>query len=409
MERFPAYAEFVPRTAAALARYVKENAAGTKHPLSPVGGRTALRQGYPLPPDVTLVSTAELTHIVDYPAEDMTITVEAGFRVEELQQVLREKGQRLPLDIPQAHRATIGGAIATNTSGLGRFAHGTFRDYVIGISAVDGIGRLFSAGGRVVKNVAGYDLCKLLVGSLGTLALITQVTLKLRPLAETRRFVWATFDDAARIETVLERLLTSATRPAAIEVLCPTAASHIQAETKCDLPVDRFALAVGYEGSQTETAWQVERFRDELAGLSVHDADTVEPDAAVALWGALTEYPEASDDPLTFEARVLPSRAMEFVGRAHEADIAVQCHAGNGVVIGHLPDEWTSASEAAAILAPLRELAESGGGSLVILNCDDDWKPSLPLFGAPRPDWPLMQRVKSALDPHGLLSPNRIW
>ncbi|MGE0374947.1 MAG: FAD-binding oxidoreductase [Planctomycetaceae bacterium] len=403
MDRTATHDEFTPKTAAALARFVCENAAGAKRPLVPVGGRTALRQGSPSPADAALVSLSDLTHIIDYPAADMTITLEAGFRVEELQAVLAAQGQRLPIDIPQAHRATIGGAIATNTSGPSRFAHGTFRDYVIGISAVDGHGRLFSSGGRVVKNVAGYDLCKLLVGSLGTLAIITQVTLKLRPVAETRRILWATFDAASRIDPALDRLNNSQTRPAAIEVLCPKAAWNIQREARLDLSVDRFVLAVAYEGTDAETAWQTNRFRNETASVSVDNVQRVGPSDVDSLWSALTEHPAASDDPLTFQAGVLASRAMEFVARAHAADIAVQCHAGNGVIIGHLPDDCTSGSQAASILTPLRALAESGAGSLVILNCDDDWKSSLSLFGSPRPDWPLMQRIKSSLDPHDLL------
>ncbi|MCA9024294.1 MAG: FAD-binding oxidoreductase [Planctomycetaceae bacterium] len=401
--------EFTPTTQSELARYVAANAAETRQPLSPVGGRTAVHQGYELPAETTLVAMSDLTHIIDYPARDMTITVEAGFRIEDLQSVLAEQKQRLPLDLPQAHRATIGGAIATNTSGLGRFGNGTFRDYVIGISAVDGQGRLFKAGGRVVKNVAGYDLCKLLVGSLGTLAMITQVTLKLRPLAATRRFVWSTFPTTSAMDDVLERMLRSATRPTAVEVLCPTVAWQVKGETKLDLPVDRYVLAIGYEGTETETSWQSATFRDELAGTGVEHVVTIDPEDSTSLWSALTEYPAASDDPLTFQASLLPSRAMEFVERAHAAGIAVQCHAGNGIIHGHLPDECTSGAQANELLAPLRELAETVGGSLVVLNCDDEWKSVVPLFGKPGPTWRLMQQVKEALDPHDIMSPNRLW
>lgn len=404
-----AHEEYTPKTPSALARFVAENASEARKALSPVGGRTALHQGYELPAETTLVSMSDLTHIVDYPARDMTITVEAGFRIEELQSVLAGQRQRLPLDIPQAHRATIGGAIATNTSGPGRFGNGTFRDYVIGISAVDGTGRLFKAGGRVVKNVAGYDICKLLVGSLGTLAMITQVTLKLRPLSTMQRIVWSTFPSAASIDAVLEKLLTSQTRPTSIDVLCPTAAWQIKAESKQNVPIDRFVLAIAYEGSDAETQWQSDRLKEELTGTAVEDIVVAEQEVADAIWSAFTEYPAASDDPLTFQASLPPSKAMEFVDRAHASEIAVQCHAGNGVIIGHLPDQCTSGMQANEMLVSLRDMAESAGGSLVILSCDDEWKPTLPLFGSPRHDWPLMQTVKQALDPHGVLSPNRIW
>ena len=186
-----------PTTAAELARLLDENQAGPRRHFIPVGGRTALHYGQPVRADAEQISLAEIKRVVDYPARDMTITVDAGLRVSELQELLATEGQRLPIDVPLANRATIGGIVATNTSGPGRFGHGTLRDYVIGISAVDARGRLFSAGGRVVKNVAGYDICKLLVGSLGTLAVITRVTFKLRPVAESRVAVWCpleTFD-----------------------------------------------------------------------------------------------------------------------------------------------------------------------------------------------------------------------
>ena len=110
-----------------------------------------------------------LNRIVDYTPRDMTIVVEAGVRMADLAATLAAEGQHLPIDVPRAGEATIGGVVATNWSGPRRYGHGTIRDYVIGIHAVDGRGTPFKGGGRVVKNVAGYDFCKLLTGSLGTL------------------------------------------------------------------------------------------------------------------------------------------------------------------------------------------------------------------------------------------------
>ncbi|MBC7857148.1 MAG: FAD-binding oxidoreductase, partial [Pirellulaceae bacterium] len=150
----------------------------------PIGGGTSLDFGLPAKTPGSGLSLAGLSRIVDYPARDMTVTVEAGVTMQTLSDLLATEGQRLPLGVPLADRATVGGVVATNWNGPRRYGCGTVRDYVIGISAVDGRGMPFKGGGRVVKNVAGYDLCKLLVGSLGTLGIITQVTLKLRPLAE---------------------------------------------------------------------------------------------------------------------------------------------------------------------------------------------------------------------------------
>jgi len=175
-------------------------------PLYPVGGGTSLNFGLPPKQPGWQVELTGLSQIVDYPAADMTITVGAGIRISELQTVLRQQQQQLPLDVPQADQATLGGVLATNFSGPRRLGYGTARDYVIGIRAVDGRGTPFAGGGRVVKNVAGYDFCKLLIGSLGTLGVITEVTLKLKPLAAHMGAMVAAPRDAAQLERVLTRL-----------------------------------------------------------------------------------------------------------------------------------------------------------------------------------------------------------
>src|SRR4029079_11060283 len=121
---------------------------------------------------------SNVAKVVDYTPRDMTIVVEAGVRMADVRATRAAEGQHLPVDVPRAAEATIGGVVATNWSGPRRYGHGTIRDYVIGINAIDGRGTPFKGGGRVVKNVAGYDFCKLLCGSLGTLAVVTQLALK---------------------------------------------------------------------------------------------------------------------------------------------------------------------------------------------------------------------------------------
>src|SRR5205823_15004930 len=127
--------------------------------------------------------------------------------------------QRLPVDVPQAERTTIGGVIATNWNGPRRFGEGALRDFVIGIHAVDGRGLPFKGGGRVVKNVAGYDFCKLLTGSFGTLGVITQVTLRLKPIPDQSALVACSVPDLAAAEKLLAALVKSETSPTAIELL----------------------------------------------------------------------------------------------------------------------------------------------------------------------------------------------
>ena len=174
-----------PQSVAEMGDVVRR-AAAERQAVYPVGGGTMLGLGLPPSRPGWAVDVRPLNRIVDYPARDMTVTVQAGVSVAELRRVLAAENQRLPVDVPHADRATLGGALAANVSGPRRYGFGTLRDYVLGITTVNDEGQEVKAGGRVVKNVAGYDLCKLHVGALGTLGAIVQVTLKVRPIPESQ-------------------------------------------------------------------------------------------------------------------------------------------------------------------------------------------------------------------------------
>ena len=202
-----------PANQAELAAVVSEaHAAGTplQHPL---GGGTSLEYGLPARQAGLGLSLTGLTRVVDYPARDMTITVEAGLPLAELAGILAGERQWLPVEGPQPAEATIGGLMATAWSGPRRYGWGTMRDFVIGVSAVDGRGIPFKGGGRVVKNVAGYDFCKLLTGSCGTLAVVTQLTLKLRPLPDRSGLAACTVSDLGPSRTPAGRAWSIRPRP----------------------------------------------------------------------------------------------------------------------------------------------------------------------------------------------------
>lgn len=202
------------------------------------------------------LSLPRMKDVVDYPARDMTITVQAGMPVCELNQILAQERQQLPIDCFRSD-ASVGAVVASDTAGPRQYGYGTLRDYVIGIEAVDGQGRVFHAGGRVVKNVAGYDLCRLLVGSRGVLAVITQVTFKLKPLPEQtmlRRFRYQNVD---AFSSTLDRLNTSAATPVILDFSChPT-----DFESKPDNA--EYEICVGVEGSGQSCQWQMEQLQQE--------------------------------------------------------------------------------------------------------------------------------------------------
>lgn len=349
-----------------------------------------------------------LQQVLDYPARDMTITVEAGIRMSELQKILAAENQRLPIDVPLSERATLGGAIACNTSGPRRYGHGTWRDYVIGISAIDASGHPFKAGGRVVKNVAGYDLCKLLVGSLGTLGIITQVTLKLRPVPASTGWVWGTFSQLKDAEPALKRLLNSATRPVAVELLNAPAAIEVASAIRQDVSSKTCWLGIAVEGTERDVNWQLEQLQKELSLSSPRQLIMLAGDQQ-PLWDALTEFPVNSEASLTFEATMLPSRLVEFMTLANERGISLAAHAANGIAVGHLSDDVATCEAAATVLDPLHKFCHEAKGNLKILQSVPGWKTQLSPFGQPAGDWGLMRQLKQEMDPADLLNRGKLF
>ncbi len=404
-----AESDFQPSTQEELSRWLADNSTGPARPVFAVGGGTSTQFGYPSTVAGQTVSTTRLDRVIDYPARDMTVTVEAGITIERLQQLLATERQRLPIDIPEADWATLGGVLATNASGSRRLGLGTMRDAVIGLSAVDAEGRLFKSGGRVVKNVAGYDLCKMLIGSLGTLAVVSQITLKLRPIPERSAILWVPLSAIGEAEPILERLTSSATRPVAIDLLDRRGAELVSAKSRLSLPVNAAVLVVGVEGGVRDTDWQLRTVQDEIRRVQSGESHAVEAGEVDNLWSALTEFPVAIEGPVTFKASLLPSRTVAFVEQSARFGCAIQAHAGSGIVTGHLPGSAETVESAQAIIRPVRQAAEACGGSLVVMRCDDDWKATLNVFGRSTPATDLMRTLKTQLDPRGLLNPRRLF
>lgn len=365
-----------------------------------IGGGTSLDYGLPGRVPGVGLSLSKLNRVVDYPARDMTITAEAGITMAELALALAREGQRLPIDAAEAERATLGGVIAANYSGPRRYGFGTLRDYVIGIHAVDGNGTPFKAGGRVVKNVAGYDLCKLLTGSLGTLAVITQVTLKVRPLSESTALVACRPSDWQQTEELLAALVTSRTTPVAIELLGGAACERAPG------PQAASKMLVGFEGSAAETAWQSEQLAAEWGalGIATGEIDHYPPQQAAPIWQALLDVPRG---PLVIKANLPPSAVTDFMQLVLQLDagVAVQAHAGNGIVVAGF-SEFNAADAGRVLVQTLQPAAVAAGGNVVVWSCSAGELTRQATWGA-LPAVCLTQAVKNRFDPKNLLNPGR--
>lgn len=380
-------------------------------PIYTIGGGTALSYGgRPTAPGLGLL-TSGMNGVVDYPSRDMTITVEAGMTLRELSDRLAAEHQRLPMDVAFPDRATIGGAIAANTSGPRRFGCGTLRDYLLGFRAVDGSAEVFSAGGRVVKNAAGYDLCKLMVGSFGTLGVLTQVTLMVRPLAETSAAVACALHDLGRAESLLVELAAAPLTPVMVELLAGPAWRDDAALGSLARQNEAWLL-VGLEASRVEVDWMVQQL-DQLwrsKGLPLvvlRDAD------AAALRRRLVEFPARSqaveDNDLIVSFHLRPSAVVPTVAglRRLDSTVSIESHAANGVVNAAFcrPDARRIVGHLNQVLRPL---ASRMGGHLVVrssplaasLSAGDVW-------GPPPAEIGVMRAIKRSFDPQGVLNPGR--
>lgn len=385
-------------------------------PVYPLGGRTALNFGSAAKAAGLGLSTEKLTRVIDYPARDMTITVEAGITLAALRDVLAAERQYLPVDAAQPDRATLGGLIATNFSGPRRYGSGTLRDYVIGISAVDGHGTLFKAGGRVVKNVAGYDFCRLLIGSLGTLAVVTQATLKVKPIPAASVSAVADVASADQAETILARLVDSRTTPSAIELLTGDDWHDAPALGATDAKAP-YKLIVGLEGTGAEVEWMVSRLKDEFQAAGQTAPRIISDAADEQLRRRLIEFGCATADDaatksrpaLTFKINVPASRVTSICEQIRTTfpQASLLAHAGSGIVLVKVADT-PSHELVAPLIKTLHPAVAAAGGQCILWQAStaDDFTRQL-AWGPLRGDSAVMQRVKKQFDPHGILNPGR--
>ena len=366
----------------------------------PQGGRTALDYGgIPGRPGVALDMTA-LDSLIDYPAADMTVTVGAGMTLAKLQAILAAEGQFLPLDAPHPDRATLGGIYATNTCGPRRFGWGRPRDHIIGVSFVTADGKEIKGGGRVVKNVAGYDFPKLLTGSMGTLGVITQMTLKVRPKPGASVLVVVPLE-AEALAPIVSRLNLSGTRPSAIELLNGTAREALNLDVGPSLGTPS-ALVVGFEDNAASVAWQVDRLLMELDRRR-SDCRVLEGDDAARLWVDLTEFAAwSSFGPLTVTASLPRSRSLPVALGLDPTFWSVKVQPGSGTVVAHASNDFPK-----ELVLKFRDEVARNGGSSILSRCVAEWKAEMRVWGERRGDWAVMERIKAALDPASVLNPGR--
>jgi glycolate oxidase FAD binding subunit len=351
-----------PATAEDLARLLHE-AAEAGQAVFPVGGGKAAQMGDPPNRDGIAIRTTALDRVLEHSQADMVVSVEAGITLEALQAQLNKGGQFIPLDPFNSPGHTIGGLLATGWTGPLRMRYGSPRDFLIGIRVALPDGRLASAGGRVVKNVSGYDLMKLHYGALGTLGVIVAASFKVFPKALHDVTIEATHESMDRAWSAAEQALAMPMAPAALELF------------------SNGRVLARFLGSRDATKRMV-------ADLGWSEADG-------SVW---TEHARASPSPW---ARIAtPRHELRSVLDELQADQQWWASPGTGIAnwaIAGGPDEVRS----------IRALATAAGGSLVLMAGPDDFRHDVGAWGTPPATLHLMRRLRYAFDPNQVINPGR--
>jgi glycolate oxidase FAD binding subunit len=340
-----------------------------------------------------VLSTAHLNRVLEHAAGDLVLRLEAGARLDAVQRALVPAGQWLALDPFEG--GTVGGIVATASCGSRRLRYGTPRDLLIGITYILPDGTIAHAGGKVVKNVAGYDLMKLVTGSLGTLVLLAETIFRLHPLPEVSATVTARGpgSNLDHLGAAVSEIMRSPLTPSALDVLAAA---------------DGSTLLVRFEGTDRGVMAQVESTRELLAGAGFDEIEVLRDSAESDLWrGTVPAYavpPPGRTSlkiavPIAVTSRVL----MELVADVDRYEHAL-AHAGNGVILTSMAG---SADEQITRLSDLRARVGAMGGTVIVRDAPPDIKERIDVWGPIGSPLPLMGRVKAAFDPTGIMNPGR--
>lgn len=355
----------------------------------PRGGGSKLSWGNPPARVDVILSTARLDKIIEHVWADLTVSVEAGCTIQKLQSALALHGQRLAFDPLWRENATVGGVLSTNDSGSLRLRFGPLRDLIIGATIALSDGTLASSGGKVVKNVAGYDLPKLVTGALGTLGVITRAVFRVHPLPHRAKTLSVSAGDLEKTQQLVLAVLDSKLAHSSLE-----ARMSYDAEPVVDIQ---------FEGTEEGIAAQEAQFRDIVGTAPTGDADASGWTASQKLWNFSDSAVGAMAKITALPASIARTIAtIERVANSRKAQWKLTIEATG---IGWLRLEAT-AENLHASLSELRRELESAGGSLVI-HCRPAGMPPMDAWGQPGDALPLMRSVKKQFDPKNTLNPGR--
>ncbi len=373
--------------------------------------------GIPERVDLVLV-LSRLNGVVDYEPADTTASFQAGVLLKDAQAILGRNRQLIGLDPPYADLATLGGILATNSSGPRRLRYGASRDLVIAIRVVHADGRVTKGGAKVVKNVTGYDMNKLYIGSLGTLAIIVEATFRLHPVPALERTFLAPFRTIDVASGAVARILDSPVVPSAVELFNPKASRQVAEQAGVPWPEGGYGLAVATGSVRREAVdAQLETVRRLCRDMATPEAYILDGRVHDAFWRATRDFGLGDGLRSVLKASVLLTTVAEAVRVGEEVaakqglDLGVVSDAGSGIIRYYLTGGPASPERfpqgVAEAVNRLRAFAREAEGNLVILEAPPEVKERVDVWGLTERALPLMQRPKAEFDPQRILNPGR--
>lgn len=362
-----------------------------------------------IPKSVDIVlSMSRLRHTVEHDRANLTVSVEAGVNLSDLQKALEDKRQFLPIDPMFSSTCSAGGIISSNSNGPRRLRYGSIRDLLIGMKAVLPTGEKIKAGGKVVKNVAGYDMCKLFIGSFGTLGVITEATFKLYPLPELEKTVLVSFDRSVQAFELVSSILDSMIFPSSVDVLNPSALEVLSSNLGIVFKENSFCLAVRLEGFRES----VEREIGEIQSMGRCDVGILEGSKQNKFWVALSDFPHLSQSNFRFKASIPISAAFDAFKNFDESSayprfkINLISHAGSGIIYGFL---WAEEMDKLIkFIDRSNSYVVKSGGYFVVELAPVEIKEKTNVWGYLPGGVNIMRTLKERFDPNGILNPGRL-
>jgi glycolate oxidase FAD binding subunit len=403
-----------PGTAKEAAELVRI-AAMEKLAVIATGARTKLDIGLPPARYDVAIDMTRLAKIVAYDPGDLTLSVEAGIPLASVLSALEEKGQFLPLAAPFLERTTIGGTIASGMDGPMRQLFGTPRDYILGMEFVTGEGVLTKSGGRVVKNVTGYDLHKLMIGALGSLGIVTKINFRTFPMPNLMRGFVARFESVEAALDLRHRIAKSPLAPWTLEIFSPGSAKFLFGNGAAE---SQWLLITTYAGSEKVLARYESELQRMASDAGAGRVETVSENLG-ALMNRVGEFVPATLEALPaatiMKLSVLPTSIAGMLNRARSesggAGISWLALArGVGVIyFALLPASADDASlrKVASVTETIAAACHELNGNFTIPWSPVKWKPSLQIWGPRRDDLAQMQKLKNVFDPRAVLAPGR--